>query len=529
MIGWTYCSGLLTAELSAPQIDWRLASEIAALPREIALRKAGFACARRGGSDRVLWPDFTAFRARHARRLGIPFPDIIVAGTPCQSFSLAGLKRGLSDPRGQLTLEFVRHVRFLQSVGLRWLVWENVPGVLGHPDNPFGCFLSGIIGGDLPLRPPRGRLWPNAGMVAGPRARACWRVLGAEYFGVPQRRARVFVVVGLGDDCDPAAALFERQSGIGHSKTRPKAGQEIAPTVSARTRACGGLGTDFDLDGGLIAERGGRRIHPTASGDRAMGELGRFARADAGRGRGPREDIAGHHGDIAGTVSAKWEKGTGGPAGDEGQNLIAFSAKDCGGDAGSLSPTVRALNFDKSHPNSGGQVAIAFKASHFTRGKDGAPSDLAFAQSADTDKGDQDQLICAAWDSTQITHPENRSTLDFGGPGLTHSANAHPMSIVGLTPASSTAIVRRITARECERLFGLPDDWTLLDLGKANRDIVERAATARYFLDSGYSWADAWQLSDVPDGPRFRHLGNAMARPVIGWILGRITEIENAR
>jgi DNA (cytosine-5)-methyltransferase 1 len=187
-----------------------------------------------------------------------------------------------------------------------------------------------------------------------------------------------------------------------------------------------------------------------------MGEHGRFARADAGRRRDHRKNITGHHGDIAGTVSAKWEKGTGGPASDEGQNLIAFSSKDFGADAGPLSPPVRAMNFDSSHPNAGGQIAVA-------------------------------------------------------------------MSL------KSSAIVRRITARECERLFGLPDDWTLLDQGSANRDIVERAATAIYLVDSGYSLADAWQLSDVPDGPRFRHLGNAMALPVIGWILGRITEIENAR
>ena len=90
-------------------------------------------------------------------------------------------------------------------------------------------------------------------MVAGPRARVAWRVLDAQYFGLAQRRKRVFLVAGFGDGTDPAAILFERKGLQGNSPPRRGSREEIAPTISARTQGGGGLGTDFDCDGGLIA------------------------------------------------------------------------------------------------------------------------------------------------------------------------------------------------------------------------------------------------------------------------------------
>lgn len=135
---------------------------------------------------------------------------------------------------------------------LRWVVWENVPGVLSTPDNAFGCFLGGIVGSDDPLPRPPGGKWPGAGMVEGPRGRAAWRILDAQHFGVAQRRRRVFVVFCPGTGRDPAAVLFEPAGGAGDSAPGRGAGEDVAPTLSARTRGGGGLGTDFDLDGGLI-------------------------------------------------------------------------------------------------------------------------------------------------------------------------------------------------------------------------------------------------------------------------------------
>ena len=137
-------------------------------------------------------------------------PDVLVGGTPCQSFSLAGLRAGLSDPRGGLTLAFVELADAIDGVRDEpcVVVWENVPGVLSSKDNAFGCFLAGLAGEDEPLIPAGGK-WSNAGVVLGPKRAIAWRILDAQYFGVAQRRRRVFVVASARDGFDPASVLFE--------------------------------------------------------------------------------------------------------------------------------------------------------------------------------------------------------------------------------------------------------------------------------------------------------------------------------
>lgn len=131
--------------------------------------------------------------------------DVVVGGSPCQAFSVAGLRKSLEDPRGNLTLEYVRAVHAIRP---RYAVWENVPGVLSTSDNAFGCFLAALVGADEALAPEES--WPGAGMVSGPGGRAAWRLLDAQFFGLAQRRLRVFVVFCPGGGADPAEVLFER-------------------------------------------------------------------------------------------------------------------------------------------------------------------------------------------------------------------------------------------------------------------------------------------------------------------------------
>lgn len=111
--------------------------------------------------------------------------ELICAGTPCQAFSVAGLREGLADPRGNLTLTFLG---VLAKYRPRWVVWENVSGVLSDPTNAFGNLLGGL-----------GKL--GYGFA--------YRVLDAQYFGIPQRRRRVFVVAHLGDWIPSASVLFD--------------------------------------------------------------------------------------------------------------------------------------------------------------------------------------------------------------------------------------------------------------------------------------------------------------------------------
>src|SRR6185369_2366558 len=135
---------------------------------------------------------------------------LVVFGSPCQSFSVAGKRLGLDDPRGNMALVGLRVVGRIRP---RWVVWENVPGVLSSADGrDFGAFLGGL-----------------AELGYG----FAYRVLDAQHFGVPQRRRRVFVVGYLGDWRRAAAVLFERESLQGHPAPSREARQRIAATITA--------------------------------------------------------------------------------------------------------------------------------------------------------------------------------------------------------------------------------------------------------------------------------------------------------
>ena len=161
--------------------------------------------------------------------------DLLVGGTPCQSFSIAGLRGGLDDDRGNLALEYLRLAQRLRP---RWLVWENVPGVLSSGGGrDFGSILGGLV---------------ECGYGFA------YRVLDAQYVrvdgfarAVPQRRRRVFVVGYLGDWRRAAAVLFERESLSGHPAPRRKARERIADSLTSGANQCSGRPGDFVEDIGF--------------------------------------------------------------------------------------------------------------------------------------------------------------------------------------------------------------------------------------------------------------------------------------
>lgn len=191
----------------------------------------------------------------------VPAPDLLVGGTPCQAFSVAGLRGGLSDERGQLTLSYVEladsidEKREQNGEQPAIIVWENVPGVLSSKDNAFGCFLAGLAGESEELKP-TGEKWTNVGYVSGPKRTIAWRILDAQYFGVAQRRRRVFVVASARTDICPAEILFEYDSMHGDITPCGETGQ----TVAALTKnGVGATGADDNQAqaGHLIAFGGG--------------------------------------------------------------------------------------------------------------------------------------------------------------------------------------------------------------------------------------------------------------------------------
>lgn len=164
----------------------------------------------------------------------IEAPELLCGGTPCQAFSVAGQRKSLDDDRGNLSLVFteiadaIDIVRSVRGERPCIVFWENVPGVLSVRDNAFGCFLGQLVGANVPLTPGATNKWPSSGHVAGPKRKAAWRILDAQYFGVPQRRRRVFVVASAREGFDPSKVLFESEGLPRDSESSSKEGQGTA-------------------------------------------------------------------------------------------------------------------------------------------------------------------------------------------------------------------------------------------------------------------------------------------------------------
>lgn len=491
----------------------------------------------------------------------IPAPDVLVGGTPCQAFSVAGMREGLTDPRGALTIKYVEladavdYVRAGQRKPASVIVWENVPGVLSDKGNAFGCFLGALAGEDFELQPP-GKKWQDAGCVYGPKRTIAWRVLDAQYFGLAQRRRRVFVVASARDGFDPTEVLFEREGVRRDTAPRRGQGQDVTGTAPFGPALQCGEGCEY-----VFPEQLGAYGCPNCEGDfgPAVSMFGGIPAFGAGRMSGSiekagtlthhegRNDLdsdtffvqdkpvsaltangvgtcgaddnqaqAGHL--IAGTLNANGKAagsatnqdaesgllvvhGTQDPGVSDklafalGRNngqenaVLAFSCKDNGADAGEIAPTLRAMNHSGSHANAGGQVAVCItgeithtlKAEGFDGSEDG------------TGRG---QPIVAAFAEN------SRSELRYedGDGGITGAlSGGGGKAGQGMPSAQVGSSVRRLIPRECERLQGMADDYTLIP------------------------WRGK-PASECPDGPRYKAIGNSKAVTVVRWIGRRLLQ-----
>lgn len=476
---------------------------------------------------------------RHQIELGYEAPDVFVAGTPCQAYSVAGMREGLADARGALTLEYVKILdtiddqRQEQQKPACIGVWENVPGVLSSADNAFGCLLGGLAGSDCELEPgPRpvagkgSRIWrwckktrrhlprwTNAGYVRGPKRAIAWRILDAQYFGVAQRRRRVFVVSSARDGFDPVEVLLEFEglrrdtppsretgsvvaaltaNGVGTCGADDNQGQAghlipaIAGTLLANGKAAGSA-TSQDAENGLLV------VHGTQDPDTNV-ELAH----PLGRNQG-QENAVCVTGDITHTLKAEGfdgsEDGTG-----RGTPIIpvAFAENSRqevrleGGDGqitGALS-------------GGGGKVwqgypAVVVARSVSLRGRErGATAELGDevsgclrASSGGGGGGDKAHVLAPAIALQTDVTPKASEELAFTLKLPSSSGGGQPAA--AMTPDLA---VRRLTPVECERLQGFPDGHT---------DVLYRGKPAA-------------------DGHRYRALGNSKAIPVVAWLGKRI-------
>jgi len=332
--------------------------------------------------------------ARQALDRAIPAPTILIGGTPCQAFSVAGFRAGLADARGALTLTFVELANAIDQVRIQRkepeaiIVWENVLGVLTDKGNAFGCFLAALAGEEHELVSPR-KAWSHAGIVFGPQRTIAWRVLDAQYFGLAQRRRRVFVVASARAGFDPAAVLFECQS--------PR--RDTAPHRTPKTQAA----------------------TPTGAGIATL---------------------------------------------DEPLHAVAFSN-----------------SYGMANGQGGAEMALeccpTLTCNH----------DVAIVV-CDTTHGS----ICEA------------STTHLLVEGAETPANAHMRHRA-----------KRLLPIECERLQGLPDDYTRIP----RRHYAVRRVSRRRPLDMWEATRNGWMLM-AADGPRYKVIGNSMAVPCLIWLGKRL-------
>lgn len=361
--------------------------------------------------------------------------DVLVGGTPCQSFSVAGLRGGMADDRGNLALEYCRLAKRLRP---RWLVWENVPGVLSsNGGRDFGAFVGALV---------------KLGYGVS------WRVLDAQYVrvdgfprAVAQRRRRVFVVGHSGGAWQRAAAVLHERAGLSWHPAPCRGSREGAAGKAACGVRSDGASHTLVSDGYDASEDGSGRGTPIIS-------AGLTANSVAIRGRDGGATV-----EIGGPVSHALRASSGGE--------------------------------DKPH------VAVTL--------------DVARCLTASMQRYDADTETFVSFDSAQITSPTHRRRLNVVAGALAATSresvlgfhNRQDPVLGAIMPSIGakdngmgvlSSVVRRLTPRECERLQGFPDDWTLVP------------------YRGGLS----------TDSPRYRAIGNSMAVNVMRWIGRRIEAVE---
>lgn len=508
------CSGIEAASIAWKPLGWEpvMFSEIEAFP--IAVLKHHYPHVPVHG-------DFTTLIDAP------PMCDLLCGGTPCQAFSIAGLRESLADDRGNLTLQFVRLANAIDDLrsttGLEpgWVLWENVPGVLSTSDNAFGAFLGGLCGRSKPIPEPAGG-WTNAGVVDGPQRCAAWRILDAQHFGLAQRRKRVFVLArgGAGRWAAADALLPIIKSGSWHPAPGRPSREGVAPTISARTSAGGGLGTDFDLDGGLIAH--------TLKGEG-------FDASEDGTGRGvplvptnmpPSDGGHAHSATIPAEAGALWQSdGEGSVIGFDVYNTVA---------TGAVSPTLGAGAGEHGHK----PVIVRMR-----EGKEGGgKGPLVSEDKSLTLATANDQILAFQGNasSTNSMNPDEVApTLDKGKAGgvmaiklsNTKAKGSNISPDLGFTMDTASNVqavqsgmqVRRLTVRECERLQGFPDDYTLIPFGAKKKAMAQELMYLRMNYPD-LTMEEAVKLA--ADGPRYKALGNSWAVPCARWIGERIEAVR---
>lgn len=453
------CSGIEAASVAWNSLGWEAAwfSEIESFPSQVLAHHY---------PDVVNLGDMTKLPEMILNG-EIEAPDLLCGGTPCQAFSVAGNRQSLDDARGNLTLTFCEIANALDARRdiPAIIFWENVPGVLNTKDNAFGCFLAELAGEDMPLQP-SGKKWTNAGVVLGSKRAIAWRVLDAQYFGLAQRRKRVFVVASAREGFDPAKILFESEGLRRDTAPSRKAG-ETTPTL---TKECTGVSrTGHNEDGWYITEAIATGSNPELMATLCAKDNEKWGCNQwVSEGKAILQPAYGIQGNMIGRSD------TAGPQGSGISEDVSFTLTKA--DQHGVVHPIGVLG--GQHPNAAVEI-------------DMSPT----LTSAMGIGGGHIPIFCEMADQNGVVHPVVfRETSDCLTSAYATKWNGNASADNGSLFAYQNMAVRRLTPKECERLQGFPDGYT---------DIKPKG-------------------KDTPDGPRYKALGNSWAVPVVRWIGERI-------
>ena len=437
-------------------------------------------------------------------------PDILCGGTPCQAFSVAGHRRSMDDARGNLSLTFcevadaIDTVRLARGDNPAIIVWENVPGVLNTKDNAFGCFLAKLAGEDEAIAVEK---WPRAGVVDGRRRRVAWAVLDAQYFGLAQRRRRVYVVAVAqetirrsGDRADPAAILSIGTCLRGDSPSR----SEPRPGAAGGAGQCFASGRESDI----AATYDSRQPHnpqPSSTAQLTTQNCA-FVRGDSPlvaqvapavytleiRGRGEDRNLEIRQDGTANALRTP-------NGGRDGINVgaiavLPFDTPQLSSPSNYSAPQ----SGDPCHPLAAGAhpPAVVIGVDQEINA-----SSVAYGTLKAKAVGGGFEGFVAIEPPAIAFHPTQDPI--HSSDGTTHALGCGSAGGSASVAVATRMAVRRLTPRECERLQGFPDHYTAIP------------------------WRNKL-AADCPDGPRYKALGNSWAVPVIRWIGQRIADAQEA-
>jgi len=509
------CSGIEAASVAWNPLGWKAAwlSEIEPFPCAVLQHHY---------PDVPNLGDMT--KIAHLIRDGfVPAPDVFCGGTPCQAFSVAGLRNSLDDARGNLSLIFCEIADEIDkrrtAIGLlpSVIFWENVPGVLSTSDNAFGCFLAGLAGEDDPLVPPGGK-WTDAGCVYGPQRTVAWRVTDAQFFGVAQRRRRVFVVASAREGFDPAEVLFEFDGVRRDSPPSRETGQETAGTLASRTDGGGFPGTDEACSGYVQPVGGFQRPGVDLRNGALTGEVAHTVQA------GQHAPDPGGTPHVLTPIAFNWNAQPDQMRFDphvsasltcSQQSAVAYK-KPLPGESGNAY-WQRMTDYEREHNIDPTAGAAPWPArSVVLRGREGGATaelgdEVAGCLRASTGGGDKPHVLAPVCVTGDITHTLKAEGFDASEDGtgrgqpiigidVSHALMAARGASCSLDPSMETfphsgMAVRRLTPVECARLQGFPDDYL--------SQVIIRSKPAA-------------------DGPMYKALGNSWAAPNVRWIGRRI-------